>query len=71
VVTLVPRTPTLGFRRATIAISERTGWIRRVAIVEDSGQHRTLVLTSLEPNAEIPAAEVTFSPPRGAKVVTP
>jgi outer membrane lipoprotein carrier protein len=69
-VTLVPRVRNLGFRRATIAISERTGWIRQVAIVEDSGQQRTLVLTALEPNAEIPSAEVTFSPPRG-QVVTP
>jgi outer membrane lipoprotein carrier protein len=70
-VTLVPRARGLGFRRATIAISERTGWIRRVDIVEDSGQRRTLVLNTLEPNAEVPPAEVTFSPPRGAKVVTP
>lgn len=70
-VTLVPRVDGLGFRRATIAISERTGWIRRVAIVEDSGQRRTLVLTGLRPDAEIPAAEVEFRPPRGAKVVTP
>ena len=70
-VTLVPRTRTLGFRRATVAISERTGWIRRVAIVEDSGQQRTLVLTGLLPNADVPAAEVRFEPARGVKVVSP
>jgi outer membrane lipoprotein carrier protein len=70
-VTLVPRTRDLGFRRATIAVSERTGWIRRVAIVEDSGQRRTLVLTSLAPNADIPGEETRFRVPRGVKIVTP
>jgi outer membrane lipoprotein carrier protein len=70
-VRLVPRVNGLGFRRATIAISERTGWIRRVAIVEDSGQLRTLVLTDVTPDAEVPAAEVAFTVPRGVKVVTP
>jgi len=67
----VPRVSGLGFRRATIAISERTGWIRRVALIEDSGQRRTLVLTALAPNAEVPAAEVKFTVPKGVKVVTP
>ena len=70
-VTLVPRQRNLGFRRATVAVSERTGWIRRVALIEDSGQRRTLVLTALKPNADIPAAELTFTPPRGVKIVTP
>jgi len=70
-VTLVPKQRDLGFRRATVAISARTGWIRRVALIEDSGQRRTLVLTALAPNAEVPKAEVTFTPPKGAKIVTP
>jgi len=70
-VTLVPRQHDLGFRRATVAISERTGWIRRVALIEDSGQRRTLVLTALTPNADVPKAEVTFTPPRGARIVSP
>lgn len=71
VVTLVPKTRDLGFRRATIAISTRTGWMRRVALIEDSGQRRTLVFTALAPNATVPVAEVTFTPPRGTKIVTP
>jgi len=70
-VRLVPRVDGLGFRRATIAISVNSGWIRRVAIVEESGQLRTLVLHALAPNAEIPDAEVRFTPPKGVKVVTP
>jgi outer membrane lipoprotein carrier protein len=70
-VRLVPRVSGLGFRRATIAISTRTGWIRSVATVEDSGQERTLVLTTIVPDAPVPAEEVRFAPPRGTKVVTP
>lgn len=70
-VILVPKEPNLGFRRATVAISERTGWLRRVALIEDSGQRRTLVLTALTPNADVPKNEVTFTPPRGTKVVSP
>jgi len=70
-VTLVPHDDALGFRRATIAVSERTGWIRRVAIVEASGQRRTLVLTTLTPNAAVPRDEVRFVVPRGVKIVSP
>lgn len=70
-VILVPKEPNLGFRRATVAISERTGWLRRVALIEDSGQRRTLVLTALTPNADVAKNEVTFTPPRGTKVVSP
>ena len=69
-VTLVPKVAGLGFRRATIAVATRTGWIRRVQIVEDSGQHRTLVLTSITPDATVPRAEVEFKVPKGVKVVT-
>jgi outer membrane lipoprotein carrier protein len=70
-VMLVPKATGLGFRRATIAVSSRTGWIRRLQIVEESGQRRTLVLTSIEPNAAVPRAEIEFKVPKGVKVVTP
>jgi len=42
-----------------------------VAIIEDSGQRRTLVLTALTPNATVPAEEVRFRVPRGVKIVSP
>ncbi|HEX9729658.1 MAG TPA: outer membrane lipoprotein carrier protein LolA [Gemmatimonadales bacterium] len=71
VVRLIPLQGELGFRQATIAISTRTGLLRRLALVEDSGQRRTIVLHDIEPGAAIPRAEVTFVVPRGAKVVTP
>jgi len=70
-VTLVPRVPGLGFRRAALSISVRTGWIRRLSLVEESGQRRTLELTVITPNASVPRREVTFTVPRGAKVVSP
>jgi len=70
-VTLVPKVEGLPFRRVTIAVSRETGLLRRLAIVEDSGQRRTLVLASLAPNAAVPLGEVRFEVPRGVKVVTP
>jgi outer membrane lipoprotein carrier protein len=70
-VALVPTVPDLPFRRVTIAVSRQTGLLRRLAIVEDSGQRRTLVLTALAPNAAVPPAAVRFAVPRGVKIVTP
>ena len=70
-VALVPKVEGLPFRRVTIAVSRESGMLRRLAIVEDSGQRRTLVLTALAPNAPVLPAEVRFEVPRGVKVVTP
>jgi outer membrane lipoprotein carrier protein len=70
-VTLVPIVDGLGFRRATIAIAEGSGWIRQLQIVEDSGQRRTIELTAILPNAKVPADEVRFTVPHGVKIVTP
>jgi outer membrane lipoprotein carrier protein len=70
-VTLVPKVEGLPFRRVTIAVSRESGLLRRLMIVEDSGQRRTLVLTAVAPNAPVLPAEVRFDVPRGVKVVTP
>ena len=70
-VALVPKVEGLPFRRVTIAVSRESGMLRRLAIVEDSGQRRTLVLTALAPNAPVLPAEVRFEVPRGVKIVTP
>jgi outer membrane lipoprotein-sorting protein len=70
-VTLVPKIDGLPFRRVTIAVSRESGLLRRLVIVEDSGQRRTLVLTAVAPNAPVLPAEVRFEVPRGVKVVTP
>ena len=70
-VTLVPKVRDLPFRRVTIAISTRTGHLRRLAIVEESGQRRTITLVAIAPNAPVLPGEVRFEVPRGVKIVTP
>lgn len=69
-VTLVPTAAGLPFRRVTVAVSTRTGLVRRLAIVEESGQLRTLTLLAVAANAPVLPAEVTFHVPRGVKVVS-
>jgi len=68
-VRLEPRSE-MGFRRADLAIGRSDGLIRLVDLLDASGLGRRLELTDLEANVEIPSAEVTFSPPSGARVVT-
>lgn len=67
-VRLTPRVPDLGFRSVVLGLSA-DGMIRRLAIVEDSGQRRTLVFDDIVVNAEIPQAELRFRVPRGTRVV--
>lgn len=69
-VRLVPRRENLPFRDAVIAVA-RDGWLRRLSLVEESGQRRELVFTALAVNHPIPRAEFIFEAPKGAKVVTP
>jgi len=68
---LVPITEEIPFREATIAIAEGTGLLRRVDLVEESGQRRRLVFLEVSPNATVPRDEITFVVPRGVRVVTP
>jgi outer membrane lipoprotein carrier protein len=70
-VRLIPRIEGIPFRQAVIAVSRRDGIMRRVALVEESGQRRTLVFDSVEINRPIPAAELVFRPPDGTRIVTP
>jgi outer membrane lipoprotein carrier protein len=69
-VRLVPRSRDAAFREAVLAISRRDGWMRRLSLVEESGQRRELVFERLDVNVLIPPAELRFGVPRGAKVVT-
>lgn len=71
VVKLTPVVEGLPFRSATIAVSRQSGMLRRVDLVETSGQRRRLVLARLFPNVAIPSTEFTFEVPHGVKVVTP
>jgi outer membrane lipoprotein carrier protein len=70
-VRLIPRVDGIPFRQAVISVSRRDGIMRKVALVEESGQRRSLVFNSIEINRPIPAAELIFRPPDGTRIVTP
>jgi outer membrane lipoprotein carrier protein len=69
VVHLVPRQGGLGFAEAGVGIARRDGLIRRIALVEESGQRRLLTFFRLTSDAPIPRQEVTFEVPPGVRVV--
>ena len=67
-VRLVPRVDGIPFRSVVISLSA-DGMLRKVNIVEDSGQRRTLVFDSILVNAPIPENELIFRVPNGTRVV--
>lgn len=69
VIRLTPRDEDAsGFRRADVAI-DREGLIRRLALVELTGQRRTLTFSAITLGAVVPPEEVRFTVPRGVRVV--
>lgn len=69
VVALMPLDAAVGYREAMIWVSRSDGAVRRVEIVEASGQRRVVVLHGLQSNAAIAPRELRFTPPAGARVV--
>ena len=69
-VRLVPKGEDVPFREAVIAVSTRDGWMRRLSLVEASGQRRVLTFQRLDVNQLIPSGELRFAVPRGTKVIT-
>lgn len=69
VLRLVPRSEDLPFRSAEIAVGRSDGLLRRIVVVERSGQRRTLVFRDLRRNADIPVEEFRFAVPAGVRVV--
>jgi len=69
VIALTPRAADLPYSAATVWIAQRDGLIRRIEIVENSGQRRTITLQHLSVNGAIPAREFRFSPTSGVRVV--
>jgi outer membrane lipoprotein carrier protein len=69
VIALTPRTTDLPYSEATVWIATRDGLIRRIEIVENSGQHRTITLQHLTVNGPISAREFRFAPTSGVRVV--
>lgn len=71
VVSLVPRTPSIGFRRAVLWLDAGDALPRRIEIDEGPGQRRILILSRLRPNAPISPATFRFEVPPGVRVVSP
>jgi outer membrane lipoprotein carrier protein len=74
VIALKPRARTAGsaelpYTEATVWIAKKDGLVRRIEIVETSGQRRTISLRVIAINRAIPAREFRFSPPAGLQVV--
>jgi outer membrane lipoprotein carrier protein len=74
VITLTPRAGAGGandlpYSEATVWIAKQDGLIRRIEIVENSGQRRTIVLKNLTVNKPVPGREFRFAPTSGVRVV--
>jgi len=71
VIALTPRrgATDLPYTDAMIWIAKQDGLIRRIDIVENSGQHRTIALKHLAVNGAIAPREFRFSPTSGVRVV--
>ena len=69
VVALVPKADDQPYSEATIWVNRDDGLVRRLDIVEASGQRRTVLLRDIKVNGGVPGRELTFSPPAGVRVV--
>jgi outer membrane lipoprotein carrier protein len=69
VITLTPRGTDLPYSEATVWIAKPDAWIRRIVIVENAGQRRTITLKNLTVNRAIQAREFKFAPTSGVRVV--
>jgi outer membrane lipoprotein carrier protein len=69
VVVLIPRTTDLPYSEAVVWIDRDDGLVRRLEIVESSGQRRSVALSRLVVNRGVPSREFTFAPPAGSRVV--
>lgn len=69
-VRLVPLGGDPAFRRAELTI-DPAGMVRKLSLVEATGQRRELTFTAIVPGAAILGQEFVFRVPPGVKVVTP
>ncbi|MGH7673391.1 MAG: outer membrane lipoprotein chaperone LolA [Gemmatimonadales bacterium] len=69
VVALIPRATDLPYEQAVLWIDRDDGLVRRIEIVETSGQRRTVVLRRIAVNGGVPSREFRFAPPAGSRVV--
>jgi len=66
---LLPAVEGLPFTSATLWLARSDALPRRIEVTEPSGNHRTLTLSHLAPNATLPADAFVFTPPKGVKVI--
>jgi len=69
VITLTPKSPDYAYTEATVWILRRDAFVRRIDIVENSGQRRSILLRNLRINQPIASREFKFSPRSGLRVV--
>jgi outer membrane lipoprotein carrier protein len=69
VIALTPRAKDLPYSAAIVWIAKQDGLVRRIDLVETSGQRRTITLQHLSVNRAIAAREFRFSPTSGVRVV--
>ncbi len=69
-VRMIPRVSGIPFRSVVISLSA-DGMLRKIALVEESGQRRILVFDSVVVNGPIAPEELVFRVPQGTRIVTP
>jgi outer membrane lipoprotein carrier protein len=69
VIELVPAVPDLPFEKAVIWLDQESALPRRLEIHEQSGATRTLNLSKIRVNAQVPDRTFTFQVPSGVRVV--
>jgi outer membrane lipoprotein-sorting protein len=69
VIQLIPAVPDLPFDKAVIWLDRENALPRRLEIYESSGATRTLSLSHLRVNQQIPERTFAFQVPKGARVV--
>ena len=67
---LLPRDSSSAFRSATVWVAVESRLLVRVRINDDNGSVRTLTLSDIRLNPELPEDHFTFHPPPGARIVT-
>jgi outer membrane lipoprotein carrier protein len=69
VVALIPRETDLPYSEAVVWVNRDDGLVRRIEMVETSGQRRSVELRKLAVNRGVPSREFVFAPPAGSRVV--
>jgi len=69
VLVLVPTDANAPYQQATIWLGRSDGLLRRVDILEGTGQVRSVTLRDVRTNVAIPSRELRFDPPPGTHIV--